>query len=261
MLAALWRYRYFVITSVVNDFRVRFSRSLLGGLWTILNPLAMVIIYAVVLSQVLKARIDGISGDYAFAIYLTAGLLCWNLFSQIVSGALGLFIANANLIKKAAFPKVVLPTVLLGNNLVDSLALFVAMVLVYVVLGHTLALPMLFAPLLLVLVAGFAVGIGLFVGVLNVFIRDLSQLVPIVLQLGFWFTPIVYPANILPEHIQSLLAFNPLYHFVGLFHDVLVFSRLPDMQSLLIACVLCMTSLTLGLVIFRRASADLSDVL
>jgi lipopolysaccharide transport system permease protein len=261
MLAALWRFRFFVLTSIVNDFRVRFGRSLLGGLWTILNPLAMVAIYAVVLSNVLQARIGGIEGKYAFAVYLTAGLLCWNLFNQIVSQALTLFIRHGNLIKKAAFPRTVLPAVLSGTCLVDSLGLMLATLAVYALVGHSLSPTMLLVPFLLLLVAGFALGIGLLVGVLNVFMRDIGQVVPIVLQLGFWFTPIVYPATIIPERVQPLLLFNPVYYFVSLFHDTLVYTQMPDISTLAIACALTLVSLLLGLACFRKANEDLTDAL
>jgi lipopolysaccharide transport system permease protein len=261
MLAALWQYRFFVITAVRNDLRIRFGRSAIGTLWAILNPLAMVAIYAIVLSQVLQARIDGISGRYAFAIYLTAGLLCWNVFSQLVSGSLHLFTTNSNLIKKAAFPRVVLPTVLLGNCLVDGLALLLAMLAVYVALGHPLSPLMLLTPVLLALVAGFALGIGLIAGTLNVFMRDIGQIVPIVLQLGFWFTPIVYPKAIIPLAIQPLLAVNPVYHFVRMFHDILVYNQLPPLSTIAIATGLTALSLSSGLWLFRKASEELTDAL
>ncbi|HSM69384.1 MAG TPA: ABC transporter permease, partial [Xanthomonadales bacterium] len=126
MFKALWQYRHFVLSSIRNEYRTRFARSAFGGLWAILNPLAEVAIYALILSNILSARFEGIDNPYSFAIYLTSGILAWNLFSQTINRCLGLFIANGNLIKKVMFPKVVLPATVTGTALVDNVMLLIA---------------------------------------------------------------------------------------------------------------------------------------
>ena len=95
-LTALWQYRHFILSSVVTELRLRFDRSVLGALWGVLNPLAQVAIFALILSNVLQAKIGNVDSQYSFALYLSAGLTCWNLFNDIVSRSLNLFIAKAS---------------------------------------------------------------------------------------------------------------------------------------------------------------------
>ena len=109
----------------MTELRLRFDRSALGALWGVLNPLAQVAIFALILSNVLQARIGNVDSPYSFALYLCAGLACWSLFNDIVSRSLNLFIANGNLIKKAAFPKIVLLANLVGACVLDNLLLLV----------------------------------------------------------------------------------------------------------------------------------------
>ena len=178
-----------------------------------LNPLAQVAIFALVLSNVLQAKIGNVDNQYSFALYLCAGLACWNLFNDIVSRSLNLFIANGNLIKKAAFPKIVLLANLVGACVVDNLLLLTAVLALFLITGFTLTASLVFLPLLLVLTIALATGIGLILGVLNTFIRDIGQVTPIWLQVLFWFTPIVYPASIVPEQLHHRQMIVAIYNY------------------------------------------------
>ncbi len=134
---AIWDYRYFIISSIITEFRSRFARSRLGGLWMILHPLAQVLIYALVLSAVLSAKLPGISNQFAYAIYLMAGTLSWTLFSEVLNRSLGVFVDNGNLLKKVSFPKIALPLILMGSALVNNVLLFSAIFIVFGLLGHS----------------------------------------------------------------------------------------------------------------------------
>ena len=260
-LSALWQYRHFILSSVLAELRLRFDRSVLGGLWGVLNPLAQVAIFALVLSNVLQAKIGNVDNQYSFALYLCAGLACWNLFNDIVSRSLNLFIANGNLIKKAAFPKIVLLANLVGACVVDNLLLLTAVLALFLITGFTLTASLIFLPLLLMLTIALATGIGLILGVLNTFIRDIGQVTPIWLQVLFWFTPIVYPASIVPEQLQNLMVFNPVYPLVTSYQQILVFQTWPDTGSLLNCLVISAGLLLLGGFIYSRAAEDMADVL
>ena len=126
LLFDVWRYRFFMISSIKSDLRSKFVGSSLGGLWMILNPLSQVLIFTFVLSAVLSAKLPGINNQYAYAIYLMAGTLGWSLFSEIVNRCLTLFIDNANILKKLVFPKITLPLIVTGSALVNNLFLFVS---------------------------------------------------------------------------------------------------------------------------------------
>ncbi|WP_122587967.1 ABC transporter permease [Pseudomonas viridiflava] len=261
LFRSLWGYRGFVFSSIRNEFSARFARSRLGGLWMIINPLAQVAIYALVLSNVLAAKLPGIDNKYAYAVYLMAGMLAWSLFSEVIGRCLTLFIDQGNLMKKMRFPRITLPVIVAGSCILNYLLLFGAILLVFAALGQWPHWQMLWlVPLTLVLMA-LAVGLGLILGVLNVFVRDVGQVIPILLQVWFWFTPIVYPLNIIPEQFKSVMAFNPMFPLVSAYHDVLVYGRSPDIQSLLVSAAVALFLMLLGLFMFRRAAPEMVDVL
>ena len=261
MFLGLWRYRYFVFGSIRNELISRFARSKLGGLWMIINPLAQVAIYALVLSSVLAARLPGIDSQYAYAIYLMAGLLAWSLFNDIVGRCVNLFIEQGNLMKKMQFPRITLPVIVLGTNLLNNVILLGAILGVFLLLGHNFTLSMFWLLPLMIILAGFALGLGLVLGVVNVFVRDVSQVVPILLQMLFWFTPIVYPIDIIPESYRHLLEFNPIYHFSTAYQDVLLYGRAPELEGLVIIGTSSLLILLSSLFLFRRASEEMVDVL
>lgn len=261
LFRSLWEYRGFVWSSIRNEFVARFARSRLGGLWMIINPLAQVAIYALVLSNVLAAKLPGIDNRYAYALYLMAGVLAWSLFSEIIGRCLTLFIDQGNLMKKMRFPRITLPVIAVGSCLLNYGLLLVALLLVFALLGQSLTLYVFWLVPLTMVVTALAVGIGLVLGVLNVFVRDTGQVVPIVLQAWFWFTPIVYPDNIIPESFKGLMAYNPMYPIVTAYHDVLVHSRMPTIDGLIIPTVIAIALMLLGLMMFRRAAPEMVDVL
>src|SRR5690349_15695232 len=112
---SLWAYRLFILSSIRNEFLTRFARSRLGGLWMIIHPLTQVAIYALILSNVIAAKLPGLDNKYSYPIYLMAGMLAWSLFTEIVSRCLTLFIEQGNLMKKMRFPRITLPAVVVGS--------------------------------------------------------------------------------------------------------------------------------------------------
>lgn len=260
-LNALWAYRYFVLTSIRNELVSQFARSKLGGLWMIINPLAQVAIYALILSNVLAAKLPGVESHYAYAIYLLSGLLAWTLFSEIVGRSTTLFIDQGNLLKKMSFPRTTLPAILVGSSLLNNLLLFVAMLGIFLLLGHRFSLAMFWLLPLTAIVAAFGIGLGLTLGVLNVFLRDVGQVFTIVLQMWFWLTPIVYPATIIPEQYRHLLELNPMYPLTNAYQQVLVYGNTPEFNGIFITGGISLALLVLGFFLFRRAAEEMVDVL
>ena len=258
---SLWLYRFFIWTSIKNDFRARFVRSKLGGLWVILQPLSQVMIYAFILSNLLSNRLPGVDSTYGYAVYLMAGLLAWNLFTEIVDRCLKIFINNANTLKKVNFPRITLPVIAIGSALVNNLALFLVMNVIFLLLGHWVSGYLLYYFLLAPIVAAFAAGIGLLLGVINVFVRDTEQVVPIVLQVLFWFTPIVYPANVVPEAYQGLLGLSPLYVLVEAYHNIVLYHQPPHLMPIAVIAVMSALLCGFALVLFRKAGPAMVDAL
>lgn len=261
LLSGAWRYRAFVLSSIAAEINNRVNRSRLGILWIVISPLLQVAIFALILSAIMRGRIPGIDNQFAYAIYLMAGFLPWYLFTEIVQRSVTMFIENANAMKKIVFPKVTLPIVIFAIAIINNVIFFAAVVLVYLALGHGLAISALWLPLLTLLTAGIASALGVILGTLNVFIRDVGQIVPILLQFGFWFTPIVYTTNIVPESFRALLYLNPVFWIVSVYRDVMVFQQAPDPLALFGLAVLMLALAALAAFIFKRASAELVDVL
>jgi len=261
MLLAAWRYRFFIISSIRTELYSKFIRSRLGGLWLILNPLAQVVIFAFVLSSVLSARLPGISNHYAYAIYLMSGILGWSLFSEIVNRCLNLFIDNGNLLKKLVFPKIALPLIVTGSALVNNLLLFAAILAIFGLLGHLPGPALLFLPFLMVLTIALALGLGLVLGVFNVFIRDIGQVVPVVMQFLFWLTPIVYTTDTIPAEYRDLLKLNPLLPIITGYQDTLLYDRAPDWSALGLIVLISVFFLAFSLLLLRKAAPDMVDQL
>ena len=261
MFRDLYKYRNFIIQSVRNDLINRFSRSKLGGLWAILNPLSQVLIYALILSNVLAAKLPGVDSQYAYAIYLIAGLLGWTLFNEIVGRCLNIFIEHGNLIKKMSFPRVTLPAIAVGSCLINNLFLFISMLGIFALLGHQFNMAMLWLIPLTLVVVVFSLGIGLILGVMNVFLRDIGQVTPIILQMLFWFTPIVYPITIIPEAYRHWLNLNPMYPIIDAYQQILVYGNSPQWGGVLIILAVGIILSIVGLFMFRRSSAEMVDAL
>ena len=261
MLKQLWCYRSFVIGAIRNEFAVRFARSRFGVFWMVLNPLAQVCIYAAVLSKVLGAEMPGIDSKYAYAIYLMAGQLAWTTFSDVILRSQTMFIDNASLLSKISFPRLLLPLVTSGVVITNSMIFFMVIVVIFTLLGHFPGWPILGVPVLLLLTLCLGQAIGLIVAVLNVFYRDVGQVVPIVLQLGFWMTPIVYRPKILPDAISDLLAYNPMLHVVTAFQNVMVFDQPPQLGALAVVTAFSVMLMAFALFLVRRASPELVEAL
>jgi len=261
MFRDLYLYKSFIFQSVRNELISRFSRSKLGGLWVIINPLSQVLIYALILSHILAAKLPGIESQYAYAIYLMAGLLGWTLFNEIVGRCLNIFIEHGNLIKKMSFPRVTLPAIAVGSCLANNLFLFISMLGIFALLGHPFNMAMLWLIPLTLVVVVFSLGIGLILGVMNVFLRDIGQVTPIILQMLFWFTPIVYPITIIPEAYRHWLNLNPMYPIVDAYQQILVYGNSPQWGSVLIILAAGIILCIVGLFMFRRSSAEMVDAL
>lgn len=261
MLKSLWAYRGFVFGSVKREFQSKYRNSLLGVAWIVLNPLAMIIVYTVIFSQVMRARLPGIESTYGYGIYLCAGVLTWGLFAEIVNRAQNTFLDHANLLKKLSFPRICLPVIVVATALLNFSIVFGLFSIFLLISGTFPGLAYsAMLPVLAILVA-FAIGLGVSLGVLNVFFRDVGQLFGIIIQFWFWLTPIVYPVSILPEFARSLMNYNPMASVMAACQDILVTGQWPVWQSLLPAAVLAVAMCALGMRLFRKHVGEMVDEL
>ena len=260
-VAAAWQFRYFVLSGIRGDLAIRFARSRLGMAWSILNPLAQSAIYVVVLSEVLSARLPNVASKSAYPIYLLAGMAAWSLFNEIVVRSATIFIDYSAALQKVAFPRLCLPLIVWGGALINHAFLLLALALVAISLGHFQGLPWLYLPGGILLISVFAFGVGILAGIVNVFCRDVGQALGIILQVWFWFTPIVYPIAAVPAGLRPLIEANPLTPLVRAYQDALLWHAVPEAASLLRPLALGVGLSLLAWLLFRRASSQLVDAL
>ncbi|AEC21708.1 hypothetical protein PT7_3168 [Pusillimonas sp. T7-7] len=258
---SVWAYRGFILGNVKREFQSKYRNSLLGAAWTVLNPVAMIFVYTVIFSQVMRAKLPGVDSTFGYSIFLCGGVLLWGYFSEIVGRAQNVFIENANLLKKISFPRLCLPVVIVANATLNFAIIFSLFTLFLLVSGNFPGLAYVAIIPVLVIMVTFAIGLGITLGVLNVFFRDVGQLFGIVLQFWFWLTPIVYHINILPERVQPYLTLNPMVGIVVAIQNILLNNQWPQWQSLIGVMVLAVFFCVLGLRLFRKHAGEMVDEL
>ncbi len=261
-LKKVWRYREFILSSVKREYQSKYQGSLLGSAWTVLNPMAMIFVYAMVFSKIMQARLPDSSSTFSYSIYLCAGMLTWGLFAEIVGRGQTIYLENANIIKKLKFPIGALPVIMLLNAALNFTIIFTIFIAFLLISGNFPGWIVLsFFPVLFVQLV-FAMGLGLTLGVLNVFFRDIGQLFAIVLQFWFWLTPIVYPAEILPASIAPyLLQLNPMAAIIRAYQGIFVHSSSPDWLALLTPLFLGLLLCLLAKKLFSKYGDEIVDEL
>jgi lipopolysaccharide transport system permease protein len=260
-LKRLWAYRSFVVSSVTREFQSKYRNSIMGAAWNIINPLAMIVVYTVIFTQLMRAKLPGIDNSFAYSIYLCAGVLSWGLFAEITTRTQNVFLDNANILKKLNFPKQCLPLIVVMSALLNFTIVFGLFTLFLALTGNFPGLVYLALIPLLIILVSFATGLGVILGVLNVFFRDVGQLFGVFITFWFWLTPIVYPATILPQAIKSMMQYNPMASLMNAVQNILVLGVWPDWSNLIYTTVLAILFCALGFRLFRKHVSEMVDEL
>lgn len=250
---------------VRQDLVDKHAGSALGWLWTLLLPLANILIFTLVFSRIMGARLGAMGmeylGSYSYSVYLIAGLLAWTTFATTLNRTSKVFHEKGRLITKVRVSLFTLPLyIVISESIIYGVSMaFFAIFLLLV--DFQWPVTWLWLPLIFALQQLFAYGLGLLLAIFSVFFRDIKNLVGIITQLWFWLTPIVYVIDILPEKWHSVLIFNPMYHSITAFRDTLIFGRNPNMESLLVLALLGAGTLALALFAGRHLEKDIRDFL
>lgn len=231
-----------------RDLKLRYLGSYLGRYWNIVHPLAMISIYTVVFAVVLEAKIPGManSSTFSFSVFLCAGLLPWNAFTETVLRGTNSYLEHGHLIKKVAFPIEILQSISTASA---GLTFWISWLLYFgflILSDFGIGWPMILLPVIFFLQMMFALGLAYIFSVLNVFFRDIQQLVNIIFQLWFWVTPIVYLKENAPEELQFIFKFNPFFYFVRAYQDITVFKQWPSQGSWIAMGVIASVTFCLG---------------
>lgn len=251
----LWEYRELFYFLVWRDVKVRYKQTLLGVAWVIIQPLLTMLIFAFFFGRIIGVSSDGIP----YSLFAYAGLLPWTFFSGAVLRSGNSLVGSAHLITKVYFPRLIIPSAAVAAGIVDFAIAFV--LLAGLMIWHQIVPTwhLLLLPVLVLLTGGLALGIGMWTSALNVKYRDVGQILPFLVQLGMFATPIIYPTSILPEKWRTLLALNPLTGIIEGYRAAL-FGKPFNWTALSFSLILTTLILIWAAYVFRRMEKDFADV-
>jgi lipopolysaccharide transport system permease protein len=254
-LKELWNYRELLYFLIWRDVKVRYKQTTLGIAWVILQPALMTVIFTIFLGRLV--RIPTGNTPYALVVYI--GLLPWTFFSSAVLSSGTSIVANAQLITKIYFPRVIAPAAAVGARLVDFAISFVILIglMSYFHVGLTLRVLML--PVLLLLVTLLALGVGTIAAALNVRYRDVSVILPVLIQLGMFISPVLYPQGLVPERWHSLYMLNPMVGIISAFRAALIGDSF-QWTSLGVSALESGLLVIISVGLFRRVEKEFADI-
>jgi lipopolysaccharide transport system permease protein len=262
MIASLYQYRRYVWRNAVAELRHRYSGTGLGVFWNVISPLAQIAIYAVVFTKLMAVRMPGgEGGPHAFVIYLCAGLLPWMSFAETITRGANSFVENAAYLKKLPVPEVVFVAQTAISATLSLLISLGLLAVVTIALGHAPTWRWLLVPVAVLMWQMMAFGMGLALGTLNAFLRDVAQVLNVILLMWMWTLPIVYTIETPPMWVRHILPANPPYAFVRAVHDLFVFDRMPPTWIWLAMVAWTTVSVAAGFAALRALRAELRDVI
>jgi ABC-type polysaccharide/polyol phosphate export permease len=251
-LAQLWRYRELVVQLVVRNIKARYKRSVLGVLWTMLNPLLMMGVLTLVFSGLFKLSVP----DYS--VYLLAGLLFWQFFSQATVASTSEIVWGASIVKRVYVPRTVFAVAAVGNGMVNLALSLAPLALIMIALGVPIGPAALFTPVAVLMAAMFTLGIALFVSSLAVHFADFAEIYQIALTAWMYLTPVIYPMDIVPGRLRRLFEMNPLYCLLESFRAPIHSGLLPSPTVFGTAAAVSLLTLLLGWLFFTRSADEIA---
>lgn len=245
-LLELWKFRELLKSLVVNELRLRYRRSVLGFLWSMLNPLLMMAVLTFVFSTVMRFDRE----DYWALLF--AGLLPWIFFSQSIALSLMSIVGKGSLLKKVYIPKAIIPLAAVLSCLVNFLLSFGPLLLIMVVMGRELNESLLFLPVATLFLAAFAAGFSFLFSCLNVFFRDFTHMTDVLLQAWFYASPVIYTVDMVPAGYREAFTWNPVYYLLECFRRPILDGAFPSGEVIGLAALSAGVALVVGFLVFVR---------
>lgn len=240
------RFRPLLGELMARDIKIKYRRSVLGVLWTLLNPLLMMVVLSVVYSNLFKFDIEN------FSLYLLSGQVMFNFYSDATTSSMNAILGSASLIKKIYVPKYLFVLSRVCSSVINFLAAFLAMILVMLALRVELHYTVFLSFVPVVLLVIFSLGIGLILSAITVKFRDVMHLYSVFVTVIMYLTPVIYPMSILPDWLKIIVKANPLTNYLTMFRDVMLNNMIFSAGDLLIGIVEAIVALVLGLYIFYK---------
>jgi ABC-type polysaccharide/polyol phosphate export permease len=249
-LLALIKYKDLVIQFVSRTIKTRYKRSVLGVAWTLLNPLLTTIVLTIVFSAVFRFAVEH------YAVYVLCGLITWNFYSSTTSAAMGEMIWSGSLLSRIYVPKSVFAVSAIGTGLVNLVLSLIPLLGIAWILGIPPGPALLVLPLSILLLAVFALGVGLLLATAAVYFADMVPVYGVVLTIWMYATPIIYPISAVPAQYAWILKLNPLYYLVDIIRLPIYEGRVPELTTWLISAACALLALVLGGLIFTAKSDE-----
>lgn len=256
--AELWDYREALYHLLVRDIKLRYRQTILGALWAVLRPLITMVVFTVFFNTVAQVSSDGLP----YPVFSFAALVPWTLFSDGIGMAADSLVGQAHLVRKVYFPRLYIPLGRIFGGVIDyGLSLIVLIGLTFA-FGLRPSLAAIWViPLLTILILGLTVGVSLWFSALNVRYRDVRYLVPFMLQIWMFASPVIYPASKIDESLRVLYSINPMVVVIEGFRSVLLGSDTPTMAMVAVSFIVTAVILTTGMLFFHRAEGVFADVI
>lgn len=251
-LIQLWRYRDLLLLMTGNILKNRYKRSMLGILWMLLNPLLQTIVLAVAFGALFKAALPN------YAVYLLCGLLAWSFITQTTQYAMGVMATGSALLKRIYIPRATYVVAVVGNGLVNFLISMLPLLLIVLTLQHPMSSSWLFLPVSILILAVFTLGLALLLSMAAVFFNDSIDIYQIVIQAGFFLTPIMYPPSVLPETVMQWMTFNPFFSMVELFRTPIYNGTIPSLGVVSSSAIIAVVTLIAGWLVFANKADQLA---
>ncbi|MGN2337055.1 ABC transporter permease [Clostridium cagae] len=246
VLSGLFKYKNLLYELVIRDIKIRYRRSVLGLLWTLLNPVLMMTVMTIVFSHLFRFDIEN------FPVYFFTANILFAFNSEATTNCLYGITGNASLIKKIYIPKYLFPVSKVFSSVVNLLFAFIAMIIVMIATGAPFYSTMILTPVIMFYVILFTLGLGLILSVAVVFFRDVAHLYNVVTMAWMYLTPIFYPVSLLQEKMSLALTLNPMYHFIEYFRSIVLYNQIPTLSQNITCLLIGMITLTIGLIFFYK---------
>lgn len=251
----LYNYRELIKTSVKKDIGGKYKHSFLGVLWSFINPLLQIAVYAIIFPLIMRNNIPN------YTVFMVCGLIPWNYFATVINRASFTFIENGNIIKKVYFPREILPLSLVTSETINFLISTIIIICFTLAYGMGLTKYVLLYPLVLLVQYILLLGISLIVSSVTVYFRDLQHFIGVLLQLFFYATPIVYSIETIPENFRWILKINPMTYIIEGFRDIFYYHQIPDVKILGIVLVIGILLCIVGYLIFNKLQKKFAEEL
>jgi len=244
-----------------REFKERYVGTSLGQFWYLLSPLVMIFIYTVIFSDFMKMKLNIIDNSYSYSIYLISGLFAWTSFSTIIMRLNTIFFEKAHLIKKINIPiYTFMISVILSEFFLFAISMVLAIIFL-VIVSHPITATFLYLIPIMLMQTIFALGVGVIFALFTPFFKDLKEVIPILTQLWFWATPIIYLSDMVADRYPAILEFNPFYHFVKLYQDIFLYSKAPAIKDFLLIGSISIITLLVAIYLYKKMVSTIKDII